>query len=221
MATNLDLEEQEQLDQVKHFWKQYGNLITWLLIIVLGAYAAWNGWNWWQRQQGLKAGAIYEAAVQAAQRKDLAALERSVGDLRQGYASSAYASRGALLGARVLQDNGKTSEAMATLRWVAEHGADAGHQAIARLRLAGLMADAKQIDEALKLLSASVPAEFAGLVADRRGDLLLLSGKPAEARAEFTKAWQALGTESDYRRIVEIKLNALGVDPTQSAGAKS
>lgn len=221
MATNLDLEEQEQLDQVKHFWKQYGNLITWLLIIVLGAYAAWNGWNRWQRQQGLKAGAIYDAAVQAAQRKDLAALERSVGDLRQGHASSAYASQGALLGARVLQDNGKTPEAMATLRWVAEQGADAGHQAIARLRLAALMADAKQIDEALKLLSASVPAEFAGLVADRRGDLLLLSGKPTEARAEFTKAWQALGTESDYRRIVEIKLNALGVDPTQSTGANS
>ena len=29
MATHLDLEEQEQLDQLKAFWKQYGNLITW------------------------------------------------------------------------------------------------------------------------------------------------------------------------------------------------
>jgi hypothetical protein len=29
MAKHLDLEEQEQLDQLKHFWKQYGNLITW------------------------------------------------------------------------------------------------------------------------------------------------------------------------------------------------
>ena len=37
MASHLDLEEQEQLDQLKHFWKQYGNLITWVLVLVLGA----------------------------------------------------------------------------------------------------------------------------------------------------------------------------------------
>ena len=42
MATHLDLEEQEQLDALKHFWKQWGNLITWALIVVLGAYTAWN-----------------------------------------------------------------------------------------------------------------------------------------------------------------------------------
>ena len=39
MANNLDLEEQEQLDQLKHFWKQYGNLIAWALILVLGVFA--------------------------------------------------------------------------------------------------------------------------------------------------------------------------------------
>ena len=42
MATHLDLEEQEQLDALKHFWNQWGNLITWVLIAVLGAYAAWT-----------------------------------------------------------------------------------------------------------------------------------------------------------------------------------
>jgi len=220
MANNLDLEEQEQLDQFKHFWKQYGNLITWLLIIVLGTYAAWNGWNWWQRQQAAKAAAMFDAATEAAQRKDLAALERSVSDLRQGHASTPYASQAALLQARVLSDNGKTTEALAALRWAADQGGDAGHQAIARLRLAGMLADAKQYDEALKVLSASFPAEFNALAADRRGDLLMLTGKAAEARAEFTKAWQALGADSDYRRIVEVKLNALGVDPAAS-GAKS
>ena len=42
MATQLNLEEQEQLDELKHFWKQWGNLITWVAIAVLGTYAAWN-----------------------------------------------------------------------------------------------------------------------------------------------------------------------------------
>jgi predicted negative regulator of RcsB-dependent stress response len=51
MAKHLDLEEQEQLDQIKHFWDQYGNLITWVLIAAFGSLAAWNGWNYWQRDQ--------------------------------------------------------------------------------------------------------------------------------------------------------------------------
>ena len=58
MAKHLDLEEQEQLDQLKHFWAKYGNAITWVLIVVMGSFAAWNGWNWWQRNQGAKAAAL-------------------------------------------------------------------------------------------------------------------------------------------------------------------
>ena len=38
MATHLDLEEQEQLDQLKAFWNQYGNLISGVLIVLAGAY---------------------------------------------------------------------------------------------------------------------------------------------------------------------------------------
>ena len=45
MATqHLDLEEQEQLDQIKAFWRKWGNAITWFLIVILGSYAAYNGW---------------------------------------------------------------------------------------------------------------------------------------------------------------------------------
>jgi len=60
MSTQLDLQEQEQLDALKAFWKTYGNLITWLLILALGAYAGWNGWQYWQRDQGIKAGAMFD-----------------------------------------------------------------------------------------------------------------------------------------------------------------
>ena len=61
MATQLDLQEQEQLDELKAFWNKYGNLITWVLVLALGAYAAWTGWNYWQRNQGTKAAAMFDA----------------------------------------------------------------------------------------------------------------------------------------------------------------
>jgi predicted negative regulator of RcsB-dependent stress response len=67
MASHLDLEEQEQLDQLKHFWKRYGNAITWLLIAVLGTFAAYNGWQLWQRKQGAEAAVMYDQLEAAAQ----------------------------------------------------------------------------------------------------------------------------------------------------------
>ena len=44
-----DLEEQEQIANFKAFWNRFGNLITWVLIIALGGYAAYNFWNTHQR----------------------------------------------------------------------------------------------------------------------------------------------------------------------------
>ena len=66
MANHLDLEEQEQLDQLKHFWKQYGNLITWALIVVLGAFAGWNLYQRWQQSQASQAAALFDEVERAA-----------------------------------------------------------------------------------------------------------------------------------------------------------
>ncbi len=219
MASHLDLEEQEQLDRLKHFWSKYGNLITWALIVVFGAIAAYNGWNWWQNRQAAQASALHAEVERAAQAGDVERVQRAFTDIRDQFGGTTYANQAGLLAGQVLAANGKTEEAKAALRWVADKSSDEGYQAVARLRLAGLLADAKAYDEALALLAAKVPASFTGLVADRRGDILLLQGKKAEARAEFQKALPALDERAEYRRIVEVKLASLGGDPKASQPA--
>jgi predicted negative regulator of RcsB-dependent stress response len=216
MASHLDLEEQEQLDQLKHFWNQYGNLISWVLIVVCGSIAAWNGWNWWQRNESLKASAVYEEVERAVLANDLARAEQAFGDARDKYGRTLYAQQAGLLVAKAAADQGKADTARAALTWVAEHPADDGYKAIASLRLAALQLDAKDYDGALKRLEGSFPAEFNGLVADRRGDIYNLQGKKDQAKAEYEKAWRALDG-SEYRRLVEVKLTALGVDPKSLA----
>lgn len=214
MATNLDLEEQEQLDALKHFWNQWGNLITWLLIAALAAYAAWTGWQYWERRQGALAAVLYDEIDRSAQAGDLQRLERALADMKDKYGSTAYAAQGALLAAKTLHDKDKPAEAKATLAWVADKAPGDGLKAIARLRLASLQTGEKAYDEALKTLSGSFPDPFVALAADRRGDALLLQGKRTEAAVEFGKAYQGLGADAgDYRRLVGMKLNALGIDP--------
>src|SRR5262249_10134953 len=95
--------------------------------------------------------------------------------------------------------------------WVSERGVEPPYSDIARLRLAGLQLDAKAYDEAMKTLDAIKSAEFAALVADRRGDALLLQGKRDAAKAEYQKALAGIDKPKTYRSIVEAKLATLGV----------
>lgn len=221
MASHLDLEEQEQLDQIKHFWKQYGNAITWLLIAVLGGFAAWNGYQYWQRSQAEQAAAMYDEVSKVTRTGDPEKALRAFGDMRERFASAAYTPQAGLMVAKMLFENGKLDEARATLSWVAENSKDGGYASIARLRLAALQLEGKALDEALKTLDGVTAPEFAGLAADRRGDVLLAQGKKAEARAQYEKAFAALDERMEYRFMVEVKLNALGVDPSKLAAVKS
>ena len=110
-------------------------------------------------------------------------------------------------------DAGKADVAKVALQWVADKSGDEGYAAIASLRLANIYLDAKQYPEALKALDAAKGDAFAALVADRRGDVLLLQGQRDAAKAAYLTAFKAFDERSEYRRLVRVKLNALGVEP--------
>lgn len=213
MANQLDLEEQEQLDQLKHFWKSYGNAITWALILVLGAFASWNFYQYWQRNQATQAAAMYDEVERVVTSADTAKIDRAFADMKDRFASTTYAHQAGLLVAKYYYSVGNAQAAKSALGWVVDKSSDPGYQAIAKLRLAGLLMDSKAFDEALQQLSGSFPASFEALVADRKGDILLLQGKKKDAIAEYEKAFKNFDQRTEYRRLVEVKLNSLGVDP--------
>lgn len=212
MANQLDLEEQEQLDQIKHFWKQYGNAITWLIIVVLGSFASWNFYNYWQRSQAQQAAALFDEVDRAVQAADAARIDRVFGDMKDKFSSTAYAQQAGLMVARQYINLNKPDAAKAALAWVAEKSTDAGYQALARLRLAAVAMESKNYEEALSLLNGAYPASFEALVADRKGDVFALQGDKAKAVAEYDKAYRLFDPRTEYRRLVEVKLNALGAD---------
>ena len=213
MAKHLDLEEQEQLAELKHFWARYGNLITWVLIAVFGTVAAWNGYQYWQGRQSSQASVMYDEVDRAVLSGDMPRIERSLADMKERFGGTAYAEQAGLLAARTYFEKGNVEASKASLKWVADKASDAGFQSVAKLRLAGILMETKAYDEALAVLTGSFPKDFAPLASDRRGDILLLQGKKAEARAEYEKAYKGLDERTEYRRLVEVKLNALGVDP--------
>ncbi|MCK6416147.1 MAG: tetratricopeptide repeat protein [Giesbergeria sp.] len=211
MANHLDLEEQEQIDQLKHFWNTWGTLISAVALAVALGLAGWNGYQFWQNRQAGQAAALLDAVDAAAAGGDMGRLEQAFADMRSKFGGTAQAGLAGLAVGKTASSAGNAALAKAALTWVAESAKDDGHKAIARLRLSALLTEEKSYDEALKQLSGPFAAEYAAVVADRKGDVLVLLGKKQEAVDEYSRAYQAFSESMEYRSLVEVKLNALGV----------
>jgi predicted negative regulator of RcsB-dependent stress response len=224
MAT-YDLEEQEQLAEMKAWWKQYGNLLVSLLTAASIGVIAWQAWNWYQRTQTAQASMIYSVLQKSALEKDLQKTKAASGELLEKFAGTTYAPLGALTAAKALFDAGDTKTAKVQLAWVAEHGKDELRD-LARLRLAAVLLDEKAYDEALKQLDGSVSAGFVIRFAENRGDIFNAQGKKSEARSAYQAALAKLDegdksgkgknslqdkqANAPYRDMLQQKIDSLG-----------
>lgn len=204
-----DLEEQEQLASIKAFWSKYGNLLTWVLIVALTAYAAWSGWHIYQRRQAQQASQLYEEQQKAVQANDGAKVLRAATDIQDKFGSTAYAQMSGLVAAKQAFQANDVDGAKKQLQWVIDHGRDAEYRAIAAIRLAGILLDAKAYDDALKLLSGDFPVQFAGAVADRKADILVAQNKLDEARKAYQTALDKTDERNPARQLIQLKLDAI------------
>ena len=208
---NLDLEEQEQLDKLKHFWEKWGTLITTVVVVGLLGFASWRGYQWYESNQAVKASALYDQVQADADAGDVAKLANSLKLMLDDFASTTYAQHAALLAARVFHEKGQADQSRAALTVAAEKGADKGLQGLARLQLAQQMVEQKQFDQAQQQLQ-QVDASYAALVDDLTGDIHALQNQPPQAIEAYTKAYRALDGDPAYQQMVGIKLTSLGVD---------
>ena len=205
-----DLEEQEQLDTLKAWWKQYGNLVTWLLIVVLSSYAAWTGWRNYQVGQSTQASQLYEELQKAILVKDNAKVQRATTDLIEKFSRTSYPAMAALAAAKSAFDLNDIKTAKLQLHWVIDHSRVDEYKALARIRLAGIALDEKNYDEGLTLLAGDFPAELAGSVFDRKGDIYIAQNKVSEARSAYQSALEKIKDKNPGRKLVQIKLDAIG-----------
>jgi len=217
MAT-YDLEEQEQIDELKTWWRMHGNLVTLVVVAVAVVVVGWLSWNGWQRKQSAEASVLYTALQQAAVANDGKRTRDIAGELIDKYSGTAYAGLGAMVSARAQAEGGDVKTARAQLAWAAENAKEDALRDLARLRLAALLLDDKAYDEALKQLAVEPNATLAPRYAELRGDILATQGKGAEARTAYEAALaklnalprEQLALHAQYRDIVQTKLESLG-----------
>lgn len=205
-----DLEEQEQIDAIKAWWNDYGNMVVLGVIACLLTVAAFQGWRYYRAQQAEKAATLYTQLDQAERIKDPKKVRDIAAQLIQSYGSTHYAGMAALSAAKASFETGELDDARKNLQWAMEKAREEEMRDVARLRLAGILLDDKKHDEALTLLSAKPGEAYAALYGDLRGDVLAAQGKAAEARAAYQAALDKTEANSQYRRLIEVKLDALG-----------
>lgn len=206
----LDLEEQEQLDEAKAWWKLHGNKVIWGVTVFLLAAAGWRAWETWNRNQGAEASMLFDQAVQATSMNDLKTGKEAAARIMENHARSAYAAPAAWLAGRINYETGDLKSAKAQYEFALEHARDAGAEQMARLRLATLLFEQKDMAGALKLLDGTFEPAFQGLAGQLKGDILAAQGKKAEAREAYKLALEKLGDKSPLKPLVEIRLDGLG-----------
>lgn len=206
----LDLEEQEQLDALKTWWKRYGGTVVLAVAVAAAVVAGIQGWRYYQRTQVQQAQALYNALQNEVEAQDVEKIRAVAGRIMDKYAGTAYAPRAALLSAEANYRSGDAKSAKAQLQWVIDHAKEAGLQDAARLDLAAVYLDEKNYGEALKVLDAKHSDAYDALFSDRRGDVLAAQDNKAEARKSYQAALEKLDSNNAYRNYVQLKLDALG-----------
>jgi predicted negative regulator of RcsB-dependent stress response len=207
---HFDLEQQEQIDAIKTWWERHGNLVTVVVVVVALATAGLSGWRWYQNRQTEGASLLYLAVQEGLQGNNQTRVREAAAQLSDKYPGTGYAVLAALIAARLDFEGGDTKAARTRLEWAIANAKQDEFRDLARLRLAAVLVDDRDLVAALRVLDTKRGSAFDALFLDLRGDVLLAQGDANAARNAYQLAFDKLEEKSPYRNLVQLKLDALG-----------
>jgi len=206
----LDLEEQEQVDELKALWKKYGNYITRGVIAFFVLYGLYQGWGYYQTKQSLSASELYQSIVVLNEKNTKDILEKSQ-KLLDDYSDTPYAGRAAILFAKASYLEGNKDKAKEKLEWASSHAKESATESIALIQLGQILVEEKKYEDALKRVNDVENEGYLGLSNDLKGDILNAMGKKEDAKKAYQEALKRFGPKDPYTRFTEEKLESLGV----------
>lgn len=209
------LTEQEQIQQLKTWLKQYGPTILLGIVLALIMTTSWRYWQNYQNKVLMHASGIYNEMLssRAENNEDGAIVQAK--KLLAHYRRTPYADMASLLLARDAVLKNDYPEAIKQLDWVIDHSKNSSMREIARIRIARILLTEQKADEALELLKKINDKNYIGLVDEVRGDAYIIKQDPNAARKAYQLALQELPNAEVTRPILEMKYaNLTAATPT-------
>lgn len=203
--------EQEQIQQLKAWVKQYGPAIIGGIVLALVISFGWRYWQSYQDRILTHASGVYDELLTMRAQQNGAGTQVQAEKLLRNYPKTPYAQMASLMLAREAVQQKNYKEAITRLNWVIDHSKDKGLRQIARTRIARILIADNKPQEAITLLDKVDDKSFMGLINEIKGDAYLALNNPAAARTAYKKAVEELPAMEAARPILQMKLENLAV----------
>jgi predicted negative regulator of RcsB-dependent stress response len=205
--------EQEQIEQLKAWIKQYGLTVLSGILIAFLMLTGWHSWQRYQRNVALQASAIYDEMLAARRENNASSLKKVATQAQQlltHYAKTPYATLAAFELARNAIAQQNFSGAIKQLTWITDHSNSAPMRDIAKIRIARIDITEQKPEEAIAILKKIEDNNFNGLASEVQGDAYLKMNQVEKARQAYLLALQQLPKkEATERPLLQMKLDNL------------
>ncbi len=203
------LEEQQELDDFKYFWKNWGRWLFALLIAAALGYLGYIIYKDHKISQNREAAEVLAQMVDKAQSKaDSKQINADLLKLQQDYPDTVSAAQATMMVAATEFDAGRYDTAAGHLNWVLSNQKAPLIQALAAQRLAVVLLQQKKYDAAIAALSTKVEADFEPLLLETKGDVYAAQNKAKEAAQSYQQALEKLPKDAIERELLQMKLDS-------------
>ncbi len=203
------LTEQEQIELLKNWIKQYSLVILAGVTIAVIAITGWRYWEQRQQKTLTHASNIYDELLIDRAQNDKTATATQAQKLLTHYSQTSYGQMAAFILARQAIVKKDYPAAEKQLTHVLKHSKIPAFRQIARIRLARIKLAEQQAAEALSLLHTIDDKSFAGLINEIKGDAYLAQNKTAEARDAYSQALAEIPNAEVSRPLLQMKYDNL------------
>jgi predicted negative regulator of RcsB-dependent stress response len=206
------LTEQEQVQQLKNWIKEYGFTILAGILIALIITSGWRYWQSYHNKMLSHASVVYDEMLTLRSQNNMDGASVEAKKLLSHYPKTPYAQMAALMLAREALLKKNNDEAINQLNWVLDHSSDQALREITRIRLARIFIAEKKIDAALDLLKKLDDKSFIGLVDEVRGDAFAAQNNTNGARDAYHLALSEIPNAEINRPVLQMKYDNLATE---------
>ena len=199
------IQEQEEIEGFKHFWRNGGSLVFSLVILALLGY---GGWKFYQNQQAKNAAQASAALSKFTEEfvgKKMEEAQKQLTILQTEHKGNNAAAMASLSMAGLYFEQKKYPESQKELEWVLANTKDATLNALAIQRLANLFLQQEKYDLALSTIAKPVNPVYEPMSLDIKGDILFAQGKKKEAAQSYEQALLKMPKDTQGRDLIEMK----------------
>jgi len=200
------IEEEQEINQLKDWWKENGKTIIVAFILGVGGMFGWRYWQAHQAEQIAQASAQYDALIYSAQ-QDEQAKKANIEQFVQANSKTAYAVFALLDEAKKAAEKQDFAAAEVNLNQALTQSQDEVLTSIVALRLSAVQFQLGQLDNALTTLNQVKGESFDARKALLTGDIQVAKGDKVAAKNSFDQAQQS-GSQLE-QQMAKMKLNNL------------